>query len=235
MALQIESLRTSAQAIASSSGAYASISTLNGSLAVAECTVDSGFTCTVEAQFYTDGSWIQVPCLHQDGASLNRRSAGATITLTTGDVLFISAPGSVAIRILRSGGSATVRMTATPDEITNLVNLAGMSGGLDTNATPKFAVIDNATSGDNTLVAAVTGRKIRVLAYMMVAAGTVVTRFESGASGTALTGQMNWVANTGVMGAYSPVGHFETAAGSLLNLELSAAVSVDGYLVYQEV
>ncbi len=99
----------------------------------------------------------------------------------------------------------------------------------------KFAVIDNAGSGDNTLVSAVPTKKIRVLSFMLVAAGTVTTRFESGAGGTALTGQMSWVANTGVMGAYSPVGLFETAAGALLNLELSGVVSVDGYLVYQEV
>ena len=33
----------------------------------------------------------------------------------------------------------------------------------------------------------------------------------------------------------SPVGHFETASNTLLNLELSGAVSVDGSLVYVEV
>lgn len=99
----------------------------------------------------------------------------------------------------------------------------------------KYAVIDNASSGDNTLVAAKDGFRIRVLAYVMVAAGTVTTRFESGAGGAALTGQMSWVANTGAAGAYSPIGHFETEPSQLLNLELSGAVSVDGYLVYQYV
>jgi hypothetical protein len=99
----------------------------------------------------------------------------------------------------------------------------------------KFAVIDNASSGDNTLVAAVPGKKIRVISYVLVSSGTVNTRFESGAGGTALTGQMNWVANTGVAGSYNPTGHFETLAGQLLNLELSGATSVDGYLSYQEV
>lgn len=104
-----------------------------------------------------------------------------------------------------------------------------------TAATPKFAAIDDATSGNNTLVAAVASKKLRVLSYVLVAAGTVNARFESGANGTALTGQMNLVANTGVSSGFNPLGHFETAANTLLNLELSAAVSVDGHLTYVEV
>ncbi len=101
--------------------------------------------------------------------------------------------------------------------------------------TPKFAIIDAATSGDNTLVAAVTSKKIRVHALFVVSAGTVTARFESGAGGTALTGQMNLVANTGFVLPYNPVGWFETASNTLLNLELSGAISCDGSLVYTEV
>lgn len=99
--------------------------------------------------------------------------------------------------------------------------------------TPGFAIIDAATSGDNTLLAAQgAGNKIRVHQLFLVAAGTTTVRFESGAGGTALTGQMNLVANTGFSLPYSPVGWFETAANALLNLELSAAVSVDGCFTY---
>lgn len=101
--------------------------------------------------------------------------------------------------------------------------------------TPKFAIIDAATSGDNTLLSAVVGKKIRVLALFLVAAGTVNVRFESGAGGTALTGQMNLIANTGFVLPFNPAGWFETASNTLLNLELSGAVSVDGSLVYVEV
>jgi hypothetical protein len=95
------------------------------------------------------------------------------------------------------------------------------------------AVIDHASSGDNTIVAAVPGFKIRVLSLFLLSAGTVNVRFESGASGTALTGQMNLVANTGFALGYNPFGWFDdTAPGTLLNLELSGAVSVDGALTY---
>ena len=106
----------------------------------------------------------------------------------------------------------------------------------DTTAlTPKFAVIDAASSGDNTLVALVSSKKIRVLSLFMVSAGTVNARFESGAGGTALSGQMNLVANSGFTLPFNPVGWFESGSGVLLNLELSAAISVDGCLVYVEV
>jgi hypothetical protein len=101
--------------------------------------------------------------------------------------------------------------------------------------TPKFAAIDVATTGDNTLVAAVVGKKIRVLSVFIFAAGTVTARFEDGASGTALSGQMQLTAQTGFVLPFSPVGWFETTAATLLNLELSADISVDGLLVYVEV
>lgn len=123
---------------------------------------------------------------------------------------------------------------ATVDAITAKLATDTIQNGL-TALTPKFAVIDAATSGDNTLVASVAGKKIRVVALFLVAAGTVNARFESGAGGTALTGQMNLVANSGFSLPFNPVGWFETAATTLLNLELSAAISVDGCLTYVEV
>lgn len=99
--------------------------------------------------------------------------------------------------------------------------------------TPARAIIDAAASGDNTLVAAQgAGNAIRVHQLFLIAAGTVNVRFESGAGGTALTGQMNLVANTGFVLPFSPVPWFVTSDNALLNLELSAAVSVDGALVY---
>lgn len=94
------------------------------------------------------------------------------------------------------------------------------------------APLDAASSGDNTLLAAVAGRKIRVHAVFMIAAGAVVVRFESGAGGTALTGQMNLAANAGFVLPYNPAGWFETGKNTLLNLELGSAVSVDGSFTY---
>lgn len=99
----------------------------------------------------------------------------------------------------------------------------------------KYAVIDAATSGDNTIVAAVTGKKIRVISCWLVSGGTVTTRWESAASGTALTGQATLAVNTGYVLPHNKDGWFETVAGQLLNLELSGGVTVDGSLSYVEV
>lgn len=100
----------------------------------------------------------------------------------------------------------------------------------------KFAVIDAATSGDNTIVTGVTGKRIRVLSGSLTMTGTAVTiRFESGAGGTALTGQMTPTQGSTITIPFNPHGNFQTAAGALLNLELGGAQSVDGWISYQEV
>lgn len=91
------------------------------------------------------------------------------------------------------------------------------------NTPAKFAVIAASATGDNTIVAAQgPGKKIRVLSYVIVAKATTTARFESGAGGTALSGQMTLVANNVVSSGFNPFGHVETAANELLNLETSA-------------
>jgi hypothetical protein len=101
--------------------------------------------------------------------------------------------------------------------------------------TPKYAVVSGATSGNNTLVAAVPGKKIRVLQIVAISAGTTTFRLESGADGTALTGVVSLAVNTGFTLPFSPVGWCETVAGALLNMELNAAIQVSGVLAYIEV
>lgn len=86
---------------------------------------------------------------------------------------------------------------------------------------------------DNTLVAAVAAKKIRVVSLFMVASGGANNaRFESGTGGTALTGVMNLAANGQLPLPFNPAGWFETAVNTLLNLELSAATAVGGVLGY---
>lgn len=99
----------------------------------------------------------------------------------------------------------------------------------------KYAAISAATNGNNTLVAAVSGKSIRVLSVALVASGGANTaRFESDADGTALTGQMDIADNGQLVLPYNPAGWFKTVAGELLNLELSAATPVAGMLSYVE-
>lgn len=97
----------------------------------------------------------------------------------------------------------------------------------------QHAAIAAATAGDNTLVAAVTGKRIRVHALVLVASGGANTAaLESAAGGTALTGDMDIADNGQLILPYNPAGWCQTVAGELLNLELAAATAVAGVLVY---
>jgi hypothetical protein len=101
----------------------------------------------------------------------------------------------------------------------------------------KRAAVSTAALGDNTLVAAVTGKRIKVLALVLCAAAAVDVRLESGAGGTALTGVMSLTAGDLrlVWPLAVPGYHWvETAAGALLNMELGGAVQVSGCIVYYE-
>lgn len=99
--------------------------------------------------------------------------------------------------------------------------------------TPKFASISVSSSGDNQIVAANATKKLRVLAYTIVADGTVAAKWRNGT--TDVTGAMSWVANTGISAPFCPVGHFETSTNAALNLNLSAAVGARGHVTYIEV
>jgi len=106
----------------------------------------------------------------------------------------------------------------------------------DTTAlTPKFAVISATTNGNNTIVSASSGFKIRVLACYLVADGDDVdVRWESGAGGTALSGAIPLKESTGYVLPFNPVGWFETDDGDdeLLNLEKTGTPNVYGGLTY---
>ena len=99
----------------------------------------------------------------------------------------------------------------------------------------QYASIAAASTGDNTLVAAVVGKKIRVLSLVLLSTANQTVRFESGASGTALTGQMELAADAALVLPFNPEGWFETAAAALLNLELPGSDAVAGCLSYVEV
>ena len=101
--------------------------------------------------------------------------------------------------------------------------------------TPKYLAVDVNSSGDNTLIAAVSGKKILVIGCVLIAAGTVSIRFEDGAGGTALTGVINLTTNSGFTLPLGIPGWFKTSTNTLLNLELSGAVAVAGTLVYTEI
>lgn len=142
-----------------------------------------------------------------------------------------STPDSV-----NEGDIGAARMTldrhirAVVHEESNELRIGGVA------VTVKFAAISVSSSGDNTILAAVTSKKIRVLSYSLMAAGAVNARFQTAAAGAYLTGLKYFAAaGAGIVAPYNPKGWFETVAGDLLNLELSGAVAVGGEFSYIEV
>jgi uncharacterized protein YgiB involved in biofilm formation len=95
---------------------------------------------------------------------------------------------------------------------------------------PNYAVIAASSSGDNAIVAAVTGKRIRVLAYALIANAAVNAKWRS--ASTDVTGLLYLAANGGVAAGFEGMGCFQTAAGEALNLNLSGAVAVGGHLTY---
>jgi hypothetical protein len=95
-----------------------------------------------------------------------------------------------------------------------------------------FATINATTSGDTQVVAAVSNRRIVVVAFGVIASATVNIRFRSGT--TDITGSMRLVEGGGIAHAYD-AGLFQTATGQALNINLSANATVGGYVVYRTV
>jgi hypothetical protein len=99
-------------------------------------------------------------------------------------------------------------------------------------STVQYATINATTSGNTQVVGAVSGKRIRVIAYAVIASATVNIRFRSGS--TDITGSMRVVEGGGIAHAYDG-GLFETAVNQPLNINLSTNATVGGYIVYREV
>lgn len=105
--------------------------------------------------------------------------------------------------------------------------------------TPKFAKVAENTAGAATLIAAVSGKKLRVLNAAVIGGGTAISLrngtgsylFGSGTAGQ----QVVLVAGSGFILPYSPVGWLETSAGDSLVIESSIATALAGTIVYVEV
>jgi len=96
--------------------------------------------------------------------------------------------------------------------------------------TVKFASFSDATGDRNVVVAAVSGKKIRVLGYSLNAAGGANTVTWESAT-TALSGAMD-MADQATIEIDSDYGLLETVAGAALNLSMSDATLVAGHVTY---
>ena len=94
------------------------------------------------------------------------------------------------------------------------------------------AVIDSAATGDVVVVAAVAGKRIRVVAVEFIASGVVSTKWTSAAAGTTISGVQSNVDGSGQQLGLNPIGWFETVAGDALVLNKTAAIQTGGSLLY---
>lgn len=101
------------------------------------------------------------------------------------------------------------------------------------NVEPKFAKINANNSGDMTIVSAVSGKRIKLIAGFFVAAADVTVAFKSGS--TALTGDMAIAAHSGIVWPLNEVGYLVTAVNQALIINLGSGVQVGGGITYIEV
>lgn len=97
------------------------------------------------------------------------------------------------------------------------------------------AKIDKATAAAHQIVAGISGRKIRVYGWLMVAANTVTAKWVS--ASTDKTGAMTMSAGAPNLApvngnAIDPVAWFTCGSGEDLNLTLGGAVQVSGCVLY---
>lgn len=149
----------------------------------------------------------------------------ATVT-TVGTVTNVTTVGTITNPVGLAAGTNLVGRVAGSDETGTIY-----SG--TTALTPKFAKIVASASGNTSVVALVSGKKIRVLRASFVANGSVNVKFQSNTTDVTGLWYMTQFASGG--GGYCPVGLFETASGEALNINLSASVAVQGIITYVEV
>lgn len=187
-------------------------------------TVSQGTASNLNVLASQGGSWTVAAT--QSGSWTVSVSGSVTVVQSTAANLKATVDIASGQTVGLAAGTALVGKTS-----------AGVDGSAvydgTTALTPKFAKIDASSSGDNAIVAAVSGKKIRVLRWGLTAADEVTVKWRSAT--TDKTGPRLLAKYASAGGAYCPTGIFETAAGDALNLNLSAAKTVGGELTYVEV
>ncbi len=184
----------------------------------------------VDAGTDTERSVFGKVRLH-DGTNSNTVEATGAL-----DVIFKDATGALALAKVGTAHSTTITslLMLGSDGATSPIPRAirtDTSGRVITiPGTLVHKAISVSASGNTTIHASVASNKIKVISYALVSGGTVNVKFVDG-GGTDMTGAMPLIANSGVSFA-SANPCMETATGSGLQINLSAAVQVSGHISY---
>jgi len=235
-------------AIASDNTAFSVNATLQaGAAVIGHVITDTGSTTAVTGNVtVVQATGTNLHAVLDSGTTTVTQATGTNLhtVVDSGSITVTQATGTNLHTVVDSGTITTVSaVTSITNALpagTNLIGKVSASNETSTiysgttAVTPKFAAISASSNGNNTVVIAGTN-KIRVLGWNLMSSGTVNVKWQSGAGGTDLTGLYYLIANTGISVAYSPVGWFETASATLLNLNLSAGVAVGGNICYIDV
>jgi hypothetical protein len=99
------------------------------------------------------------------------------------------------------------------------------------------AILSASLVGDNTVIAGQPGYAIRVIAFTLTYSGTVNVQWKDGPAAY-LTGLLYALGTAPLPIRADPAagnarGHFQTSKGNALILNLSAAIPVGGWVVYE--
>jgi hypothetical protein len=99
------------------------------------------------------------------------------------------------------------------------------------------AIVNSSAIGDNTLVSGVAGSAVRVTSFCLSFGSAVNVKFKDGATSD-LTGLLYALGTAPLPIRAAPSGanargHFQTSKGNALVLNLSAAIAVGGWIVYE--
>lgn len=159
--------------------------------------------------------------------------SNTTIAVTNSGTFAVQAAQSGTWTVQPGNTANTTPWLVQAEAESNVILASGVA------LTPKFAAVAAASSGDNTIVALVSSKKIRVLSLALIATGAVNIYLTTNAGGTVIfggsTNKIALAANGGFVLPESNRGWFETAPGHNLVLNLSGAVAVSGGLQYCEV
>ncbi len=103
----------------------------------------------------------------------------------------------------------------------------------------KFAESDSAGNETFDVVTAVSGKRIRVLSYVLSVVGAQAVQFQSKGSGALVELSGNGIqaiasVNNTFAAAHNSAGWFETVAGEKLQIKSSASGAIGGHLSYVE-
>jgi hypothetical protein len=148
----------------------------------------------------------------------NAQVAGTTVDTNSGN----KSAGTQ--RVVIATDQPTLNVSASPETSTVYNGTTAL--------TPLFANLTASSSGAQQLIAAVSSKKIRVLALALVANAAVNVKFQSHVTPTDISGLYYCAQNGGFVLPFNPAGWFQTVSGEALDINLSGAVAVGGSIVY---